>query len=55
MNAAWNWQAINGMASTFADASKVSRASGEMEIDQLHAKIGQLVVERDFLAKPFGR
>jgi transposase len=24
-------------------------------VEKLHAKIGQLVVERDFLAKAFGR
>ena len=36
------------MASTIAGASEVARASGEAEIDKLHAKIGQLVVERDF-------
>ena len=43
------------MASTFAGAWEVARASGEAEIDKLHSKIGQLVVERDFLAKAFGR
>jgi transposase len=26
-----------------------------IEVEKLHAKIGQLVVERDFLAKAFGR
>jgi transposase len=51
MIAAWKRQAINGMASTFADASEVTRASGEAETDKQHSKIGQLVVERDFLAK----
>ena len=55
MIAAWKRQAIDGMASTFAGASEVTRASGEAEIDKLHSKIGQLVVERDFLAKAFGR
>jgi transposase len=55
MIAAWKRQAIDGMASTFAGASEVARASGEAEIDKLHSKIGQLVVERDFLAKAFGR
>ena len=29
--------------------------SSEAEVEKLHAKIGQLVVERDFLAKAFGR
>ena len=55
MIAAWKRQAIDGMSSTFAGASEVTRASGEAEIDKLHSKIGQLVVERDFLAKAFGR
>jgi transposase len=27
----------------------------EGDLEKLHAKIGQLVVERDFLAKAFGR
>jgi transposase len=36
------------MASTIAGAWEVARVSGEAEIDKLHAKIGQLVVERDF-------
>jgi transposase len=27
----------------------------EAEVEKLHAKIGQLLVERDFLAKAFGR
>ena len=31
------------------------RQAIEAEIDKLHSKIGQLVVERDFLAKAFGR
>jgi transposase len=55
MIAAWKRQAIEGITSTFAGASEVARASGEAEIDRLHSKIGQLVVERDFLAKAFGR
>ena len=55
MIAAWKRQAVDGMASIFAGASEVARASGEAEIDKLHSKIGQLVVERDFLAKVFGR
>ena len=30
-------------------------ASREAEIQQLRAKIGELVIERDFLSKAFGR
>jgi hypothetical protein len=31
------------------------RLAREGEVEKLHAKIGQLLVERDFLAKAFGR
>ena len=47
-------QAVEGMAATFsskADASKVN----DTEREKLRAKVGQLVVERDFLSKAFGR
>jgi transposase len=33
----------------------VTRATQEARIKELHAKIGQLTVERDFLSKAFGR
>jgi transposase len=48
MIAAWKRQAIEGTTSIFAGTSEVARVSGEAEIDKLHSKIGQLVVERDF-------
>ena len=32
-----------------------AKAAGDTEIEKLHAKIGQLVVERDFLSKGFAR
>ena len=53
----WKKQAIEGLASVFSDRSSAQEAtkSSEAEVDKLHAKIGQLVVERDFLAKAFGR
>jgi transposase len=35
-----------------AEAKEVAR---EGEVEKLHAKIGQLVVERDFLSKASGR
>jgi transposase len=55
MIAAWKRQAIDGMASTFSGAGDAAKAVSEGEVEKLHAKIGQLVVERDFLAKAFGR
>jgi transposase len=48
---------MEGLASVFSDRSAAQEAtkSSEAEVEKLHAKIGQLVVERDFLAKAFGR
>jgi transposase len=53
----WKKQAMEGLAAVFSDrsASQETAKSSEAEVDKLHAKIGQLVVERDFLAKAFGR
>lgn len=48
MIASWKMQAIEGMAGRFSGAADMARASGEAEVEKLHAKIGQLVVERDF-------
>jgi len=55
MIAAWKRQAIEGMAATFSGKSEAASAASEAEMARLHAKIGQLVVERDFLAKASGR
>ncbi|KAF0146637.1 MAG: transposase, partial [bacterium] len=55
MIATWKRQAIEGMASTFSGKAEESQAAREAETARLHAKIGQLVVERDFLAKASGR
>ena len=55
MIAQWKRQAADGMVDVFT--GKVSRREGDAEatVKELHAKIGQLTVERDFLAKAFGR
>ena len=55
MIATWKRQATEGMVATFSGANAVSKAAGDDEIEKLHAKIGQLVVERDFLSKGFAR
>ena len=52
MIASWKRQAIDGMAGTFSGAGDATRAVSESEVEKLHAKIGQLVVERDFYRKP---
>lgn len=51
----WKRQAAERMANLFTTKAERSDAMGEAEIKELHAKIGQLTVERDFLAKAFGR
>jgi len=53
----WKKQALEGMTAVFAERSVAQEAakSSEAEIERLHAKIGQLVVEQDFLAKASGR
>lgn len=52
---AWKRAAIEGMASSFTTKTTADANAAAAEIDCLHTKIGQLVVERDFLAKASGR
>ncbi|MBV8868919.1 MAG: IS3 family transposase [Acetobacteraceae bacterium] len=49
----WKRQAMEGMVAVFSGRSTAQESSkaAEAEVEKLHAKIGQLVVERDFLAK----
>ena len=51
----WKKQAVEGLANVFAGKADRSDVVHEAQIKELHAKIGQLTVERDFLAKAFGR
>lgn len=51
----WKRQAIENLAKAFDDKAADARVGREAEVTKLHAKIGQLVVERDFLAKAFDR
>ncbi len=44
----WKRQAMDGMASLFDSGDQTAKAAIEAEIEKLHAKIGQLLVERDF-------
>jgi transposase len=48
---------MEGLTAVFADrsAAQETAKASEAEIETLHAKIGQLLVERDFLAKASGR
>ena len=55
MIAAWKRQAVEGMAAIFDAKTEAAPGASEADLARLHAKIGQLVVERDFLAKASGR
>ena len=46
----WKRAAIENMASAFSKRGGDLERVDEAQIDKLHSKIGQLVVERDFLA-----
>jgi transposase len=43
------------LSSMFAGRAEAKDAVRDGEVEKLHAKIGQLLVERDFLAKASGR
>jgi len=52
---AWKKQAMEGMAGVFSDKAEAAETSHQGEVEEHHAMIGQLVVERDFLRKASGR
>ena len=53
---AWKKQLVEHAARAFdSGVGRDAEVVWEREIEQLHAKIGQLIVERDFLAKRSGR
>ena len=47
----WKQRAVEGMREVFTKGAERARGDHEGEIRDLHAKIGELTVERDFLAK----
>jgi transposase len=52
---AWKKQLQEQAAQAFENSHGDVSRDREREIERLHAKIGQLIVERDFLAKRSGR
>jgi len=50
----WKKQLLDGSKDVFGSSEK-ERRHYESEVKELHAKIGQLTMERDFLSKAFGR
>jgi transposase len=53
--AAWKREAVEKLALVFDEKNGVREQTRDAELTKLHAKIGQLVVERDFLSKAFDR
>ena len=52
---AWKRQAVDGLGEVFSNGADRARVDREAEVHDLHAKIGQLTVERDFLASGLKR
>jgi transposase-like protein len=51
----WKRQAMDGLGAVFANGAERAGREHEAEVHDLHAKIGQLTVERDFLANGLKR
>jgi transposase len=52
---AWKKQLLAQAARAFDNGASDDAAGREREVERLHAKIGELIVERDFLARRSGR
>ena len=52
---AWKRQAVEGLGAVFSNGPDKARLDHDEEVHDLHAKIGQLTVERDFLARGLKR
>ena len=50
----WKQQALDGLPDIFSGKAHTQKKHGD-EVKKLHAKIGQLMVERDLLADAFGK
>ena len=51
----WKKKARQKVLAGFSGKQERDEVSREAEIKELRAKIGELVIERDFLSKAFGR
>ena len=51
----WKRQAVDGLSAVFSNGADHERQDREVEIRDLHAKIGELTVERDFLSRGLKR
>ena len=51
----WKRQALDGLSAVFSNGAEHKHQDREAEIRDLHAKIGELTVERDFLSRGLKR
>ena len=51
----WKRQAVDGLGEVFSNGTDGARRDHESEVRNLQAKIGELTVERDFLARGLKR
>ncbi len=51
----WKRQAMEGLGAVFSNGADRTRQDHDTEVRDLHAKIGELTVERDFLARGLKR
>ncbi len=51
----WKRQAMDGLGAVFSTGAGPAGSDREAEVHDLHAKIGELTVERDFLARGLAR
>ena len=51
----WKRQAMEGLSEVFSGGGERRARDHESEVRDLHAKIGELIVERDFLSRGSGR
>lgn len=51
----WKDQLLEGATSVFGDEAKVEAAAPNVYVKTLHAKVGELTMENDFLSDALGK
>ena len=51
----WKKQAKEGMVASFSGKAQTDQQANVVQVKELHAKIGQLTIENDFLQKAFAK
>lgn len=51
----WKKQAKEGLVALFSGKAKKMQQNSDEQVKELHAKIGQLTIEKDFLQQAFAK